>query len=448
MPAHPLSKLVERLRAAVRARDCAEYTDARLLGSFVDHGDEGSFAALVHRHGAMVWNVCRRILQDHHNAEDAFQATFLVLVRKAAFVRPREMIGNWLYGVAYQTALKARALLAKRLAREKQVKELPESAVIEQNADADWQVLLDQELSRLPAKYRVAIVLCDLEGRTRKEASQQIGVPEGTMAARLARGRAMLVKRLARHGLAFTAGSLATVLTHEAAACVPASVVSWTIRLVGLFAAKKTLAGLVSTDVAAFTKGVLIAMLLNQVKTMVAAFMLMAAGLGVGVWVYSAQTGERVTVQATDERENATVQKKNVGSSIAKEPKKQAEPKNEVQEDVIEAGDRLFIEVAGTPPEAPIKGVFRVEAGNTIALGAFYGRIRVKGATLSEAEDAIRVNLAKILKEPHVMVTRYDPLAGGGGGAGTDAATERRLLRLEEEVRQLRADVEKLQRKK
>jgi RNA polymerase sigma factor (sigma-70 family) len=449
MPIHPLSKLVERLRAAVRVPDGAEYTDARLLGSFIERRDEAAFAALVHRHGPMVWNVCRRILRDHHNTEDAFQATFLVLVRKAASVNPKEMVGNWLYGVAYQTALKARALLAKRKAREKQVLELPEPAMMNQDANPDWQVLLDRELSRLPAKYRVAIVLCDLEGRTRKEASQQVGVPEGTLAARLARGRTMLVNRLARHGLAFTAGSLVTVLTQDAAACVPVSVVTSTIQLAGLCAARQALAGLVSADVAAFTKGVLTAMLLSKVKTMVAALVLVTAGIGVGVWVYAAQMGERVTVQATDKHlKDAAVKNKEGGSPAAKDPKKTSEPKNEVHEDRIEPGDRLFVEVSGTTPESPIKGVFRVEAEGTIALGAIYGRVSVHGETLRAAEGVIQGHLGKVLRDPQVMVTRYDPLAGSGTGVGQDAAAERRLLRVEEEVRQLRIAVEKLQRKK
>src|SRR5262245_11441396 len=107
----------------------------------------------------MVWGVCRRVLGNHHDAEDAFQATFLVLVRKASSIRPREMVANWLYGVAHQTAVKARVTLAKRGRRETQVPEMPEPAVTEQDLWRDLQPLLDQELSRLPDKYRVAIVL-------------------------------------------------------------------------------------------------------------------------------------------------------------------------------------------------------------------------------------------------------------------------------------------------
>jgi len=148
----------------------------------------------------MIWGVCWRILRTHHDAEDAFQATFLVLVRKAGSARKREMVGNWLYGVAHQTALKARATAAKRFSRERQVVDMSEPAVKESDRSCDLQAFLDQELSRLPDKYRVGILLCDLEGKTRKEAARQLGLPEGTLAGRLTGRRAVLAKRLARYG--------------------------------------------------------------------------------------------------------------------------------------------------------------------------------------------------------------------------------------------------------
>src|SRR5262249_27053858 len=154
---------------------------------------------------------------NHHDAEDAFQATFLVLVRKAVSIRQREMIANWLYGVAYQTSRKARAILAKRRTREKQETAMPEPQALEQDTWKDLRPLLDQELSRLPDKYRAAIVLCDLEGKTRQHGARQLGLPEGTLAGRLTRGRAMLARRLARRGLAASGAALAAVFAQEAA---------------------------------------------------------------------------------------------------------------------------------------------------------------------------------------------------------------------------------------
>src|SRR5262249_54067052 len=160
-------------------------------------------------------------------AEDAFQAAFLVLLRKAASITPREMVGNWLYGVAYQTALNARASAAKRMEREKPMSQMPEPAMREKELWSDLGPVLDQELRELQNKYRAVILLCDLEGKTRKEAAAQLRCPEGTVAGRLARARAMLAKRLARHGLALSASSLAATLTQNAAAArVPASVLA------------------------------------------------------------------------------------------------------------------------------------------------------------------------------------------------------------------------------
>src|SRR5215471_4443407 len=172
MATSPMAELIHQLRRTVLLRDGAGLTDGQLLEEYISRHDEAALAALVRRHGPMVWGVCRRVLGSYHDAEDAFQATFLVLVRKAASLARPELLANWLYGVAHQTALKARATTAKRRVRERQVTQMPEPAVTEPDLWNDLQPLLDQELSRLPEKYRVAIVLCDLEAKTRKEAAR------------------------------------------------------------------------------------------------------------------------------------------------------------------------------------------------------------------------------------------------------------------------------------
>src|SRR5262245_33200503 len=176
MAASQTNEVTQHLRRAALLRDGAGLTDGQLLGRFVEHRDEAAFAALVRRHGPMVWGVCRRLLNPH-DAEDAFQATFLVLVRKAASVVPRERVANWLYGVAHQTALAARRAAARRRAREKQVTQMPEPATPEHDHWRELQPLLDQELSRLPDAYREVIVLSDLQGKTRREVARQLGVP-------------------------------------------------------------------------------------------------------------------------------------------------------------------------------------------------------------------------------------------------------------------------------
>jgi RNA polymerase sigma factor (sigma-70 family) len=242
-----------------------------LLEDYLRRREEAALAALVRRHGPMVWGVCRRVLRNYHDAEDAFQATFLVLVSKAASVVPREMVVNWLYGVAHQTARKARATTARRGARERQVIQMPEPAATDPELWDDLQPLLEQELGGLPDIYRVAIVQCDLEGKTRKEAARRLGVPEGTLAARLARGRRMLAKRLARHGLEVSGGSLVAVLAQNAAlAGVPTSLVCSTIKAASLFAVGQVAAGVVSAKVSGPAEGVLKTMMLTKVKIVTA----------------------------------------------------------------------------------------------------------------------------------------------------------------------------------
>src|SRR5262249_13564693 len=223
------SNIIQHLRRTVQ-HDGAGLTDGQLLGCFGERRDEAAFAALVKRHGPLVWGVCRRLLS-HHDAEDAFQATFLVLVRKAASVVPREMVANWLYGVAHQAALHSRRTAARRKVRERQVPVMPHPAAAQQDLWPDLQPRLDDELSRLPDKYRSVLVLCDLEGKTRREAAQELGVPDGTVGGWLARARAMLAKRLAQRGVALSGVTLAAVLSQNvASAGVPASVGSAHIK--------------------------------------------------------------------------------------------------------------------------------------------------------------------------------------------------------------------------
>src|SRR5262249_45291580 len=162
-------------RRSALLREGAEQTDGQLLEAFVRRRDSQALEGLVQRHAPMVWGVCRRKLANQHDAEDAFQATFLVLVRKAASIRSRELLGNWLYRVAFKTARKARQMAAKRSARETQMVPMPEPEVEphDRTYGPELRALLDEELSRLPDKYRIAILLCDLEGRSRLEVAQQ-----------------------------------------------------------------------------------------------------------------------------------------------------------------------------------------------------------------------------------------------------------------------------------
>jgi RNA polymerase sigma factor (sigma-70 family) len=286
-----MSEALQHLRKVLFEQDGAGLSDGQLLDRFIEQRDEAAAAALVRRHGRMVWGVCRRILGNHHDAEDAFQATFLVLVRRASVIAPREMVGNWLYGVAYQTALKARATLNKRRIRERQIAALSEIEVEPRHIQRELQAILDQELSRLPSIYRIVILLCDLEGRTRREAAQQLGLPPGTIAARLTRGRALLAKRLTRHGLAISGGALVATLSEQAAACQPISAVSSTIKAVTSFAAGQAgSAGVISAHVAALTEGMVKAMFLSKVKLATAIVFVLAVTAAGGL-IYEIQAG-------------------------------------------------------------------------------------------------------------------------------------------------------------
>jgi RNA polymerase sigma factor (sigma-70 family) len=269
--------VIRHLRQMVLRGDGADVTDGQLLEAFVSRRDAAAFESLVRRHGPMVLGVCRRILRDPLDVDDAFQASFLVLARKAASVSPREMVGNWLYGVAHTTAVRLRAANAKRRVRERQVADMPQPEAEQKGRQDDLHHLLDEELARLPDKYRVPIVLCDLEGRTRKEVARQLKVPEGTLSSRLTAARRMLAKRLTRRGLTISGGAVAAVSQEAASACVPASLVSATVKAATLAAAGRAAAGVIPVQVAALTEGLLKSMFLTKLKGVVVVLLVIAA---------------------------------------------------------------------------------------------------------------------------------------------------------------------------
>ncbi|MCI0464158.1 MAG: sigma-70 family RNA polymerase sigma factor [Gemmataceae bacterium] len=268
-----MSSLLQQIRRTILRRDTEGLTDGQLLGWFITRREEAPFEALVRRLGPMVLGVCRRILRNPHDAEDAFQATFLVLVRKATSVVPQELVGNWLYGVAYRTAMKAKAMNSKRRAKERQSASLPRPAPQPDESWHDLQPLLDAELSGLPDKYRVPIVLCDLGGKTHKEAARQLGWPEGTVSTRLVAARRELAKRLTRRGVVLSGVSLGMVLSpHAASAAVPNALLAATVKAAGGVASGMAVtAGVVPAKVACLTEGVLKAMLLTKLKAVMMA---------------------------------------------------------------------------------------------------------------------------------------------------------------------------------
>jgi RNA polymerase sigma factor (sigma-70 family) len=266
---HPLLWHIRRL-AASRTESSA--TDAELLERFVSRRDEAAFTCLLTRHGPMIWSVCRRIVPDVHCAEDAFQATFLVLLRKAGAIGRREHLANWLYGVAFRVARDARAQAARRQQRERVLLEVPAMELAEATPRHDFSALLDEEVHRLPTQYRTPILLCYYQGKTNAEAAAELGWAEGTVFSRLARARGYLRKRLQRRGLALAAGALTARLAQQAsAASLPPGLLQATLHAtLSTATAGAATAGAVSPHVAALADGVVKSMLIKKLQTGVA----------------------------------------------------------------------------------------------------------------------------------------------------------------------------------
>jgi RNA polymerase sigma factor (sigma-70 family) len=273
MPAKVPNDSIRDPRKTARL-DGAASSDGALLDWFLEDQDESAFETLVRRHGPMVLAVCRRILGDVPDVDDAFQATFVVLLRKGASIRPRGQVGAWLHGVARRVAFKAKGLTARQRQREQPMLDWPTETThsIDQR---DWLPLLDHELDRLPEKYRAVVVLCDLQGQSRREAAANLRLSEGTLSSRLARARALLGNRLKRRGVALSA---ALVVFSESTAAAAAPALLATTRATALAAASGS--GL-APNVSLLSQGVIQAMFVSKmVKS--AALVLIVAGLCAG----------------------------------------------------------------------------------------------------------------------------------------------------------------------
>jgi RNA polymerase sigma factor (sigma-70 family) len=275
---NPVRRFIRRIATS---RTVGPHPDRQLLQRFVSDADQHAFEELVHRHGPLVLSVCRRVLGGAHDAEDAFQATFLVLVRKAGSIRAPESLGPWLYGVAYRTALKAKAQMLKRRRLEKPLVDVAAPPGGESATGRDLRAVLDEEVHRLPARYRIPVVLCYLQGKTNAQAAQLLGCAQGTVFSRLAWAREQLRKRLGRRGVAVGSSAFAGLLAQStASAAVTASQVVSTSRAALEFAPGNAIAaGTSSAPAVALAEGVLRAMFLTKLKiAIVVMFALGTAG--------------------------------------------------------------------------------------------------------------------------------------------------------------------------
>lgn len=275
-------------------------TDRDLLARFVSDRCEDAFAELVRRHATVVLSVCRRVTGHQQDAEDAFQAAFMVLARRASQIAKPELLGNWLYGVAYRTALEARNA-RRRVKEQHPVSAMPEPACpVPPDDTADLRAAIDEELSKLPEKYRAAVVLCDLEGLCRKDAAGRLRVPEGTLSSRLAHARKVLAGKLSRRGITASAAAVSTTLSRDASAVtIPNQLVLLTAR-----AATRGLGGgfvptdLISSRVSTLTEGVMKAMIATRLKMMTGAGMVAMTLLGLGSAAVIGQNAPSQTAKA------------------------------------------------------------------------------------------------------------------------------------------------------
>jgi RNA polymerase sigma factor (sigma-70 family) len=267
---------------AVPGPQGAEPSDAELLERFGCDGDESAFEAVVERYGPMVMGACRRVLGDAQEAEDAFQATFLLLVRRARALKRPDLLGNWLYGAALRIARKARARAARRAEREQAVPTTPPPAP-DPMLEASWRELclrLDEELQGLPGKYRAPLVLCYLEGLTNEEAARRLGWPSGSISYRLARGRELLRQRLSRRFPAAPSSLFAIPVIWAANSEVATELVAAVVRLgSALLRGTRDAAAAVApgTSAAAARSGRVVKLLLAVVPAVVAAALLARA---------------------------------------------------------------------------------------------------------------------------------------------------------------------------
>jgi RNA polymerase sigma factor (sigma-70 family) len=285
MPHDPLHRIMPHLHRLAKPEAAARPDDAELLERWVSARDGAAFEVLLWRHGPMVLQLCRRVLRHEQDAEDAFQATFLLLARKAGAINKREAIGSWLYKVAFRAALAAKAQADRRASHEKPCVDEPADRERDSPAGVELRLLVDEEVSRLPARYRVPVVLHYFEGLSGQEVARQLGCLEATVRTRLARARERLRGRLTRRGVARSTAAIGTVLTENTAQALPGRLAKSTIQVVCLSAGGKAVE-VASPAAARLAEGVSRTMLVSKLKQVAVLFLVagaLSAGLGISI---------------------------------------------------------------------------------------------------------------------------------------------------------------------
>jgi RNA polymerase sigma factor (sigma-70 family) len=416
------ARTVNQLRRLASAQE----DDSLLLARFLTDMDAEAFAELVRRHGPMVLGVCRRVLGAGPDADDAFQAAFIVLARRGSSVRNGRSVASFLFGVARFAALRARDKARRRREHEAQAGREPRGRT---ETDPDLLAAVDEELQRLPDRYRAPLVSCFLLGRTQEEAARETGCSLSTLRRRLERGQELLRKRLLGRGVTPALGTLGVGV---GSANVSATVVETTTALV-----VAVVTGKVGSDPGTLLAEGVIAMMARTKFTALVAALVVAGLVGGGV-VWQLAAAQPPEPSRASQRADTKTKPPEPPTKVADGPAKDKDAKP--VEDRIKLGDRLIVRVRNALVIEPIDGPFEVEASGKIALGPTYGRVKIDGLTLEEAETAIFKHLKQTLREPLVSVTRYRP--------PDDRALELRVQRLEKEIKQLQFLIEELRNKK
>jgi RNA polymerase sigma factor (sigma-70 family) len=401
MTPHRLNPVLRHVRS-IGGDPTADLPDAVLLARFAATGDEAAFAVLVRRHGPMIFGVCRRLILDHHAAEDAFQATFLLLAKKARWLRQPERLGPWLYGVARRVALKVRAKANRR----REVAPVDVPAAIAPDA-SDLRPVLDAAIARLPSRYRVPVVLCYLQGLTYAEAAERLRCPPGTVATRLSRARDKLRILLIRQGVAPTAGGLTAALTPDAtAAFVTDELLRTTTRWAAALASGSMAS--IPTPILTLTRKVTQTMMLDKLKVLAVLVVLGVAGTGAGVALSRpAGTESPVKPDAPPAKAVAAASPAPAGERSVPMAMLRQKPPDEYR---VDAGDvlGLFIEsVLGDRNQVPpILNVYQTVTNQPPVIG-FPVLVQEDGTISLPLIDTINVRNKSVREVRHLIAEAY-----------------------------------------
>jgi RNA polymerase sigma factor (sigma-70 family) len=397
--------------------------DAQLLERFAARGEEAAFSQLVRRHGAMVLGVCRRLLRQEPDVEDAFQATFLVLARRAAAIRKTGSLGSWLHGVAWRVAMRARADTARRAVREQSC---PATARADHSEEVSWaevRAILDEELARLPARYRAPLVQCYLEGQTQDEAARQLGWSPRTLRRRLGRARDLLRARLEGRGLALAAGLLTVAVAERVG--VPDALAGSVTRAAVLIAAARPTAGAVSAAAVRLAEGALQGTLLSRLGA-IAATLLIILTLAGGAWLAWGRPASPPPATAVEDSQTAD---------------RRAAATLDAQGDPLPAGALARLGTERFRHGGPVEALSLSADGKRLATGADDGTIRfwdVQTGKLLRRWDGLGAFVMgfSVALSPDSKVLATSARTDGAGGpeqvALWDTATGKELRRLGE----------------